>query len=215
MTDLMPDIIMPDDPELIEEEVVDVEEEEEEVEEEEVVEPLVVKEITPDEEIFKDAPIKLNKNGKPKRKCSEHQLQKLKEAREKSALTRQRKKDAKMKESNEYETVLAEEKQIDLLEKKAKNEARRLKLKNLGHVEDPMKATPAPAPAPTPSPAEQAPEQLTREDILRIQEDAINSYEEKRLSAKQKRKEQELKQRNIDAIQRAIKPNSPWEMMWE
>lgn len=227
MSDLLPDVEMPEN---VSEELIDCPEPsedafkgdeeiikaeiQEELDQEELpkIEP---KEITPDEDIFKDAKPKLTKTGRKKRVASEAQKAHLAKMRVRAAEAKKKKKLQKQ-ELLEQEALINAQKKITHQKKldqaMAEIERRELKVKEIKEPE-PID-TPPPAPAPTPKYNGTPP--LTREDILKIQEEAIESYESKRKIKKEEKqkklKQERLDRKTYDQVAKAIKPPNPDDM---
>tara|TARA_R110001632_G_scaffold20699_3_gene61602 strand:- start:2095 stop:2721 length:627 start_codon:yes stop_codon:yes gene_type:complete len=156
---------------------------------------LKVKEVVEEEEVFKDV-----KPMRVKRKATAKQLEHLAKAREKAMVTRKANK------------IKKDEEKLDKLKglspKVIKNDnPDDLKVKQTIQEQYPTF------------------KQFTNEDIIKLQEDAISSYEVKRKARKVKKKEDQLintkKQKDYDAVAKAVSfqsiPNQddPWAMCFQ
>ena len=146
-----------------------------------------------EEEIFVE-----KKPVKKKRVMSEAQKENLKRGREKALAVRR----ANAQEKKEIKELTAKKKKKDI--QKLRDE--------VGDAPAPRSA-PAPAPAPAPIPRTELPPTLQTLDpdmIRKLQEDAIDGYEKKRMARKElKKKDMEQTARNqksMDTINNAIRP---------
>tara|TARA_R110000803_G_scaffold210827_1_gene284033 strand:- start:21778 stop:22413 length:636 start_codon:yes stop_codon:yes gene_type:complete len=144
-----------------------------------------------EEEIFVE-----KKPVKKKRVMSEAQKENLKRGREKALAVRR----ANAQEKKEIKELTAKKKKKDI--QKLRDE-----------VGEAPRSAPAPAPAPAPIPRTELPPTLQTLDpdmIRKLQEDAIDGYEKKRMARKElKKKDMEQTARNqksMDTINNAIRP---------
>jgi len=141
----------------------------------------------------KEKPIKLNKNGKPRKQrvYTEEQKQKMRErmkyAREQSGKNKKKKEEERAKEKK-YKELMEKKKELDMEETEQR-------IKNKNKPKEPPKPVKA---------------QISREDLKQAQLDAIIQYETLRKARKAKKKEQErIKQYNED-----VKTNLKKELGW-
>ena len=141
----------------------------------------------------KEKPIKLNKNGKPRKQrvYTEEQKQKMRErmkyAREQSGKNKKKKEEEKAKE-RKYKELMEKKKELDMEETEQR-------IKNKNKPKEPPKPVKA---------------QISREDLKQAQLEAIIQYETIRKARKAKKKEQErIKQYNED-----VKTNLKRELGW-
>jgi hypothetical protein len=234
MSDLMPDVVMPES--TVEEEVKEVNPDTEEENPNMVYEETDSKEmpdevpepepktVTPDEEIFKDVKPqaqKFTKTGRPKRVASQQQKEHLAKMRIRAAEVKRKKKEERL--AREEEEML-----IKRADRKLKDQHRKAKVKEaekvleVKPVKEPapqpevIRPEPQPAPAPAPLPRQNT-ISITKEELLELQQEAIDKYEVKRKKRKeQKQKEQEQKQKDAKAyeqVSRAIH-RPPTEDVW-
>ena len=160
-----------------------------------VTAPLLLKEIIADEDVFNDVP---PPEKRPKKKISEKQLEHLAKAREKAKETRrlkaEAKKDLKITQKPRRESVSFSDDEV-------------------------LSKDSAPIHIKQEYPSFQ---QFTPEDIIKLQEDAINSYDKKRKARKEVKKQQKqveaVEKKNYEAVTRAIhhptnpSQDDPWAM---
>tara|TARA_R110000823_G_scaffold116891_6_gene240137 strand:- start:1753 stop:2379 length:627 start_codon:yes stop_codon:yes gene_type:complete len=160
-----------------------------------VTAPLLLKEIIADEDVFNDVP---PPEKRPKKKISEKQLEHLAKAREKAKETRrlkaEAKKDLKITQKPRRESVSFSDDEV-------------------------LSKDSAPIHTKQEYPSFQ---QFTPEDIIKLQEDAINSYDKKRKARKEVKKQQKqveaVEKKNYEAVTRAIhhptnpSQDDPWAM---
>ena len=167
-----------------------------------IEEPIVEKEIFDMAENIKEPavkepqvavqkkPVKMNKNGKPRKQMSEAHKQKLAASREKALQARKQKaeerKKAKELEKEERELLKAQKvKRVQKLREEVNDEA--------------------PAPAPTPAPVQQSTQSFSREDLERAQLDAIIKYEALRKSRKEEKRKKEMLEKQQQDMRNKIK----------
>ena len=162
----------------------------------EVIAPLLLKEIIADEDVFNDVP---PPEKRPKKKVSEKQLEHLAKAREKAKETRRLKAEAKRDLKIKHTKIEQEppKPEADIMTK-----------------DNPMvSATKKEYPSF---------QQFTPEDIIKLQEDAINSYDKKRKARKEIKKQKQqveaVEKKNYEAVTRAIhhpvnpQADDPWSL---
>tara|TARA_Y100001938_G_scaffold150203_1_gene240067 strand:- start:2205 stop:2933 length:729 start_codon:yes stop_codon:yes gene_type:complete len=237
MSELLPDVVMPESSVKEEVEEVNPDTEEanpnmvyEETDSKEMPDEVVKPEpktLTPDEEIFKDVKPtqtkKYTKTGRPKRVASQQQKEHLARMRIRAAEVKRKKKEERM-------AIEEEEMLIKRAERKVKEQHRKAKVKEAEKVLE-VKAVKEPEPKPAPKPEVIRPEpveappplqrqntiSITREELLELQQEAIDKYEVKRKKRKEaKQKEQTQKQKDAKAfeqVSRAIH-RPPTEDVW-
>lgn len=152
-----------------------------------------VKPPTPPKQNKKEKPIKLNKNGKPRKQrvYTEEQKAKMRErmkyAREQSGKNKKKKEEERAKEKK-YKELMEKKKELDMEETEQR-------IKNKNKPKEPPKPVKA---------------QISKEDLKQAQLEAIIQYETLRKARKAKKKEQErIKQYNED-----VKTNLKRELNW-
>lgn len=230
MSELLPDVVMPES--TVKEEVTEVNPDTEEENPnmvykdddskempDEVVEPEP-KQFTPDEVIFKDVkPKKFTKTGRPKRVASEAQKEHLARMRVRAAEVKRKKKEERL--AREEEEIM-----IKRADRKLKDQHHKAKFKEAEKILDvkpiqepepkPEVIRPEPVTAPPPL-ARQNTISLTKEELLELQQEAIDKYEVKRKKRKEaKQKEQKQKEKDAktyEQVSRAIH-RPPTEDVW-
>jgi len=138
-------------------------------------------------------PVKMNKNGKPRKQMSEAHKQKLAASREKALQAR------KLKAEERKKAKELEKEERELL--KAQKVKRVQKLR-----EEVSGESPAPAPQPSvPAPVQQSTQSFSREDLERAQLDAIIKYEALRKSRKEEKKKKEMLEKQQQDMRNKIK----------
>jgi hypothetical protein len=159
-------------------------------EKDDIAPTLQVKPIIDDEEIFKEP------QPKPKRKATEKQKEHLARCREKAL--------AKRKAQGEATRLLKEEKQK---EKDAKREIRVEAIRQREARKEEKEALKKPSVSFSSQPS------FSKDDILKIQEDAINNYETKRKARKAEKKksiEKETHDKKVyEAVSKAVGGTNP------
>jgi len=144
-------------------------------------------------------PVKLNKNGQPRKKRvytdaqREAMRERMKKAREQSGKNKAKKQEEKAQEKK-YKELKKQKKllEMDEIEEKIKKK------------KEPKKE-PAPAPAPAP-----APKGLSREELKQAQFDAILQYETLRKQRKAKKKQEEQIQQYKKDVENSLKKELGW-----
>jgi hypothetical protein len=143
----------------------------------------------------KEKPVKLNKNGQPRKKRvyteeqREAMRERMKKAREQSGKNKAKKEEEKAQE------------------KKYKELMKQKKLLEMEEIEEKLKKKQQPKKEPAPAPA---PKSLTHEDIKKAQFDAILQYDTLRKQRKQKKKqEQQIAQYKKD-LENNLKKELGW-----
>jgi len=165
------------------------------------VEPplLVVKEVIPDEDVFNDVP---PPEKRPKKKASAKQLEHLAKAREKAKENRRLKAEAKAQAKKDLKINQKPRRQSVTFDDDVDDD---VATKDTPHVE-----------------TIQSFQQFSREDIIKLQEEAINGYDTKRKARKEVKKKQQqqaaVEKKNYEAVTRAIhnpqnpQDDDPWAM---
>jgi hypothetical protein len=165
----------------------------EEEEEDDITPTLQVKTIIEDEVIFKEP------KPKPKRKATEKQKEHLARCREKAL--------EKRKANAEVNRQAKEEKQKD---KDAKKEIRLETIRQREAKREEKEALKTPSVSYSASLKQPS---FSKDDILQIQEEAINNYETKRKAKKEAKKkalDQETHDKKVyDAVAKAVGPTNP------
>ena len=157
----------------------------------------VVKEPVKQPKKTKEKPVKLNKNGKPrkKREYTEEQRQAMRErmlkVREMSGKNKQKKQEQKAKEQK-YKELMEKKKELEMEEVEEK-------LKKKAHSEG---AKPKPAPAPQPA--------LTKQDIKDLQLEAIMQYDGLRKQRKAKKKQEQQAKEYTENVKKQLKKELGW-----
>ncbi len=144
-----------------------------------------------------EKPVKLNKNGQPRKKRvytdaqREAMRERMKKAREQSGKNKAKKQEEKAQEKK-YKELMKQKKllEMDEIEEKIKKK------------KEPKKE-PAPAPAP-------APKGLSREELKQAQFDAILQYETLRKQRKAKKKQEEQIQQYKKDVENSLKKELGW-----
>ena len=145
----------------------------------------------------KEKPVKLNKNGQPRKKRvyteaqREAMRERMKKAREQSGKNKAKKEEEKAQEKK-YKELMKQKKLLEMEEIEEK----------LKKKQQPKKE-PAPAPAP-------APKSLTHEDIKNAQFDAILQYDTLRKQRKQKKKQEQQIQQYKKDVENSLKKELGW-----
>jgi hypothetical protein len=141
----------------------------------------------------KEKPIRLNKNGKPRKQrvYTEEQKQKMRErmkyAREQSGKNKKKKEEEKAREKK-YKELMEKKKELDMEETEQR-------IKNKNKPKEPPKPVKA---------------QISREDLKQAQLEAIIQYETLRKARKAKKKEQQ----RIEQYNKDVKENLKREIGW-
>lgn len=172
-----------------EDEVIEVEEPDDNIAEELELKQVVDEKVIFSDEVSEDPPSPPSKKKKaPSAKQREH----LKKAREKALATR-RAKAAERKKVEEAKKAEREKKRLEREQKQIqKEESDFMKQKKLQEA----------APAPTQVPSSM--KQLSEQDIMKLQQMAIEDYEIKRKARKQKKKEAEAKANHDKKVYQSI-----------
>lgn len=184
-------------PEQVEEDVVEVEEPSEDIVEELELKQVVDEKVIFSDEVTEDPPSPPSKKKKPP---SDKQRAHLKKAREKALATR-RAKAAARKEQEDIKKAEREKKRLERQAKQIeKEESEFAKQKKIQES--------------VPPPSSQVPSSmrhLSEEDIIKLQQSAIENYEVTRKARKQKKKEAEAKANHdkkvYQSIAKAVNPN--------
>ncbi len=144
-----------------------------------------------------EKPVKLNKNGQPRKKRvytdaqREAMRERMKKAREQSGKNKAKKQEEKAQEKK-YKELMKQKKllEMDEIEEKIKKK------------KEPKKE-PAPAPAP-------APKGLSREELKQAQFDAILQYETLRKQRKAKKKQEEQIKQYKQDVENSLKKKLGW-----
>lgn len=189
-----------------EEEVIEVEEPADDIAEELELKQVVDEKVIFSDEVSEDPPSPPSKKKKPP---SAKQREHLKKAREKALATR-RAKAAERKKVEEAKRAEREKKRLEREEKQIKKEESEfMKQKKL------QETTPAPTQVPS------SMRNLTEEDIIKLQQRAIEDYEVKRKARKQKKKEAEAKANHDKKVYQSISkavnsnPDDVWSVCFQ
>jgi len=176
-------------PEAVEEDIIEVEEPADDIAEELELKQVVDEKIIFSEEVTEDPPSPPSKKKKPP---SDKQRAHLKKAREKALATR-RAKAAARKEKEDIKKAEREKKRLEREQKQIeKEESDFAKQKKIQEV--------VPASPQVPN----SMKQLSEEDIIKLQQMAIEDYEVKRKARKQKKKEAEAKANHDKKVYQSI-----------
>ncbi len=144
----------------------------------------------------KEKPVKLNKNGKPrkKRQYTEEQRQAMRErmlkVRQMSGKNKQKKQEQKAKEQK-YKELMEKKKDLEMEE-----------------VEEKLKKKSEPKPTPKPKPPPQP--ALTKQDIKDIQLEAIMQYDGLRKQRKAKKKQEQQVKEYTENVKKQLKKELGW-----
>tara|TARA_R110000765_G_scaffold27972_4_gene67754 strand:- start:308 stop:1099 length:792 start_codon:yes stop_codon:yes gene_type:complete len=149
-------------------------------------------------------PVKLNKNGQPRKKRvytdaqREAMRERMKKAREQSGKNKVKKQEEKAQEKK-YKELMKQKKllEMDEIEEKIKKK------------KEPKKE-PAPEPAPAISIEAPAPKGLSRDELKQAQFDAILQYETLRKQRKAKKKQEEQIQQYKKDVENSLKKELGW-----
>ncbi len=185
------------------EEVIEVEEPASDIAEELELKQVVDEKVIFSEEVTEDPPSPPSKKKKPP---SDKQRAHLKKAREKALATR-RAKAADRKKVEEAKKAEREKKRLEREEKQIKKEESQFqKQKKLQES--------VPTPTPTTTSVPNSMRQLSEQDIIKLQQAAIENYEVTRKARKQKKKEAEQKANHdkkvYQSIAKAVNPDDVW-----
>jgi hypothetical protein len=177
-----------------------------------IEEPIVEKEIFDmgEEPAFKNKkiredyetkkPVKINKNGKPRKPMSADHRAKLDASRKKALEVR------KIKAEERKNAKELENEERELLKAQKVKRVQKLRQEVSGETPDP------PQPAPTPHRPELSTQSFTREDLEKAQLDAIIKYEALRKSRKEEKKQKEMLEKQHqdmrDRLKRATEPQA-------
>ena len=192
-----------------EEEIIDIEEPSDVVAEELELKQVVDEKVIFSEEVTEDPPSPPSKKKKPP---SDKQRAHLKKAREKALATR-RAKAAERKKVEEAKKAEREKKRLEREEKQIKKEESQFqKQKKLQES----------TPTPTTTSSDSLPNsmrQLSEQDIIKLQQAAIENYEVTRKARKQKKKEAEQKANHdkkvYQSIAKAVNPDDCWDVCFQ
>jgi len=187
-----------------EEEVLEVEEPADDIAEELELKQVVDEKVIFSEEVSEDPPSPPSKKKKP---LSDKQRAHLKKAREKALATRKAKA-AERKKVEEVKRAEREKKRLEREQKQIKKEDNDFeKQKKI------QETTPAPSQVPS------SMRHLSEEDIIKLQQAAIENYEVSRKARKQKKKEAEAKANHdkkvYQSISKAVNPDSVWDVCFQ
>jgi len=147
-----------------------------------------------------EKPVKLNKNGQPRKKRvytdaqREAMRERMKKAREQSGKNKAKKQEEKAQEKK-YKELMKQKKllEMDEIEEKIKK-----------------KKEPKKEPAPAPAISIEAPKGLSREELKQAQFDAILQYETLRKQRKAKKKQEEQIQQYKKDVENSLKKELGW-----
>jgi hypothetical protein len=188
-----------------EEEVIEVEEPADEISEELELKQVVDEKVIFSSEVVEDPPSPPSKKKKPP---SAKQREHLKKAREKALATRKAKA-AERKKVEEAKKAEREKKRLEREEKQIKKEESEFEKQKRLQETTPQTQVPS------------SMRHLSEEDIIKLQQSAIENYEVKRKARKQKKKEAEAKANHdkkvFQSISKAVNPNpdSVWDVCFQ
>jgi hypothetical protein len=190
----------------VDEEVVEVEEPADNIAEELELKQVVDEKVIFSDEVTEDPPSPPSKKKKPP---SDKQRAHLKKAREKALATR-RAKAAERKKVEDAKKAEREKKRLEREQKQIEKEE-----------SDFMKQKKIQESVPPPSKVPSSMKQLSEQDIMKLQQMAIEDYEIKRKARKQKKKEAEAKANHDKKVYQSISkavnsnPNDVWSVCFQ
>jgi len=192
-------------PEAVEEDIIEVEEPADDIAEELELKQVVDEKVIFSDEVTEDPPSPPSKKKKP---LSDKQRAHLKKAREKALATRKAKA-AERKKVEEVKRAEREKKRLEREQKQIKKEDNDFEKQK--KIQESV-----------PPPSSQVPSslrQLSEEDIMKLQQAAIENYEVSRKARKQKKKEAEAKANHdkkvYQSISKAVNPDSVWDVCFQ